>query len=517
MSRDEIVSEPIKDSGVKVPLRTYSRHGRITKRNSTILPEQLLHPRDITNSDNHGDMHRGAQPGCHQRRQRRRTTPRGKTPTEIFWELLSSSAPALTHPLETDELESSVPIEAEEDAAPVDKHPHGDRTGDELQAKDGTQEPRVTLGLRAHDATHELRALRSTSQDDRSLGKPDKFETTPKTTRARRSLDVDESLSMLEVTSASASIVYKNSTVRCKDSNTQGFRKLEISNGTIVTHSSDGFERDEARPDVVGKRRRIDSIDRSIGSLELMQKSVAFQKIEGPTWLRGQKKPRVATTTPPWSRRQYFSTSMLQIDSEEDDDLLQVKQSKPADQGTGNRLKRRTSLDVSDHDEEPMALSVADVLMDNYNTHSKAGVEIIRKSHAKHVNDFLYISDDDEPVVFDPPAGNEEELSVATTYRTNAPEHGGDVEGEAPYISDGDESVVLLVYPEDNEDVAALATIPRTDTPETVADIDKAESQLPPKQWVLNVLDSKENTLTLRPDSSEWRREVEIPDTSPWK
>lgn len=176
MSGDETVLQSSQDYGVKVPLRTYSRHGRMIKRSSNPLPEHLTHPRDLTKPDNHGDTQRGARLDGPERRQWRRTTPMGKTPTEVFWEHLSSSAPALTHPSEADHLESSISIEAEEHDAPIDKQPHGARSGDELYAEQSTQEPNVSLGQRAHDPSHELRALQDTKEDDRSVGKRGKNE-----------------------------------------------------------------------------------------------------------------------------------------------------------------------------------------------------------------------------------------------------------------------------------------------------------------------------------------------------
>lgn len=258
----------------------------------------------------------------------------------------------------------------------------------------------------------------------------------------------------------------------------------------------DGFEHEEARPSVVGKRRRLDTIDRSIGPLELTQQIVASQKIEGPTWIRGQKKSRIATATSPWRKKQYSSTSQFHIDSEDDNEWIQVKQSKPTDQSTRNRPQRCTSNFVSDDNEDTVARPDPDALTHGINTRSKADVEAVRKVRARRVIEFPHISDADEPVMLlADPAGHEE---------------------DAAYVSDGDASVGLLVYPEDNEDEAGLATIPRTDIPENIADTDQADGQLPPKQWVLNVLDC-EDTLALRPDSREWMREVEIPEKSPLK
>ncbi|KAJ4389840.1 hypothetical protein N0V93_007312 [Gnomoniopsis smithogilvyi] len=546
-SEDEIVSTSVQASGAKVPLRTYSRHGRI-KRSSSSLPGHLPYANDLTSPDNHGNTHRGAQLGRQERKQRRATTPVGRTITEVFWEHLSSSAPPFTHQPETDDLVLGVSFQAEEDTAPINKQPHSDRAGNELYAQDDVPKTKRSLGQRAHDPSHGLRDLDDTRQDGRSLRKVDMDEIlkkprrfndesltysptphtksrkllclssppTRKTKRVRHSIDVDESLSVLETTSASPGPIAKILTARYKDSGLQEFRKPRNNNKVSLVASSDGFEREETRTGVFGKRRQIDSVDRSIGSLELTQEKVASQKIEGPTWIRGRRKLRVSTSTSFWSRRQYFSNSIFHVDSEEDDEPDEVAQSKSDGQGTRERFKGRTSHVVSDDDDETMALPAPDVSTDGHSTHSKADVEVVRKSRAKRVEDFPYISDADEHVMLlVHPEDSEDEASVAMISGTNRAKQSANNEEEARYVSDDDDSVALLVYPGDNEDDAALATIPRTDTPENVADIDQVNGVLPPKQWVLNALDYDEYTLALRPDSREWIREVEIPATSP--
>lgn len=275
------------------------------------------------------------------------------------------------------------------------------------------------------------------------------------------------------MTFVSTRSVCTTSTARLKDIDSREFRKFEPAKKITTAQFIDGFERDETRPGAVEKRRRVDGVELSIGPLELTQKSLATQKVEGPTWMRGQKRPRVATAKSPW-RQQSPSAFQFQIDSEEDDGMVQSKQSKSANQATRQRSKRHNCQIVSD-DDEPMVSPLPYILTDKHNTRIGADVGMVRTS----------------------PENSDEFLS---------------------YVSDGDESVVLLVAPEDDDDGAALATIPRTDTPDYGADIETEEyGQLPPKEWMLNVLDSGEDTLALRPDPKEWTREVEIPDTSPRK
>lgn len=294
-----------------------------------------------------------------------------------------------------------------------------------------------------------------------------------------------------------------------KGNDDQGFRKLDSAKDTKVKHSSDGFERNEARASVFWRRRRMDSIDHNIGSLELTQGSAPIKKVEGPTWVRVQKKTQVSTTTKPWSKTQHSDDYTFEIDVEEDMEPVQSRQSNSDDQEPRGIRKRRISqlisVDEGDGEDEeqhdgPTNLTVPGLATQGVGRPSGPDVKKVKTSRARHCQDSLYISDTDEPVVLlaspADPTGNED---------------------EATYISDSDEPVILLVSPGQSEHGAALATIPRTDTPEHGADNEETVGQLPPKEWMLNVLDYDRDALALRPDSREWTREVEIPDTSPNK
>lgn len=287
-----------------------------------------------------------------------------------------------------------------------------------------------------------------------------------------------------------------------KNSDHQNFRKLEFPKQAKKTHSSDGFERDEARTVVLGRRRRMDSMDYNIRSLELTQERAPVKKAEGPTWARGQKKNQVSTVTRPWNKTQHFADSILQIDFEDDVEAIQSNQSNSDVQPPRSLYKRHMSQLISDDDDvddgdDLMHLAVPSVATDKERKPSGAGIETARTTRAKHSSRFPHTSDADEPVVL-----------------LTSPGDNGD---EPTYISDGDESVILLIRPGESEDAAALATIPRTDTPEHGEDIEEAVCELPPKEWMLNVLDYERDALALRPDLKEWTREVEIPDTSPQK
>lgn len=309
----------------------------------------------------------------------------------------------------------------------------------------------------------------------------------PKTKRAHRTLDVDESLSVVEVSPAKGAPFNNTPTAWRKNSDHHRFRELDSPKEAKIKHSSDGFEREEARIGVLGRRRRVDSIDHNIGSLELTQSAPA-KKVEGPTWARGQKKNQVSTVTKSWNNTQHFAHSIFQIDFEENVEPVQSKHSNPDSQSPRVLCKRRIGELISDDDDdddevELMNLAVPSVATERHSTPSGADIGTVTTLHAKHGKRCPHISDTDEPVVL-----------LASP---------GDNEYEATYISDGDEPVILLV--------------PRTDTLEYGEHIEEAVGQLPPKEWMLNVRDYDKDALALRPDSREWTREVEIADTSPRK
>lgn len=256
-----------------------------------------------------------------------------------------------------------------------------------------------------------------------------------------------------------------------KENGHQEFRQLNFAKKPKFKRSSDGFERSEARAAISDKRRRIVSSDLSIGPLEITQKGVAIQKLHGPTWSRGQKKPRVARTTSPWSRRQYFSSSQFQIDTEETNAAVQVKQSESAHRAPRARTKHRISHLMPDDEEEPMSIPDIRVLTNEQDTHSNGDAEVVSTSLAQY-------------------------------------------DKHALYISDAQESVDLLVPPVDNENEASMVIVPATTTPQNDAEVEKeVDGRLPPKRWTFNVLDYEEDLLTLRPTLREWTRVVTISDT----
>lgn len=259
----------------------------------------------------------------------------------------------------------------------------------------------------------------------------------------------------------------------------------------IEKHISDGFTNDEAKPSPYRKyERRIKNIlnETHLGGLDLTQRSTATQKMEGPMWLRGQKRSRVATTASPWGKRQYLGGSQFRIESQDPLEAFNLNTEFDLENThTTGRSKRRNSEIADEEEDEELDLLTHPEELDQQSSQGDAGDDSY----------FLKVA---EP--------RQERLEQ--------------------YLSDADESVVLLETSE-GEDEDDLTIIPRTDTPEpAVGDLSSKttfdfwgnndlDAQLPPKRtW--NMLNRDEDSLALRPDSREWLREAErVPDTPPWK
>lgn len=86
----------------------------------------------------------------------------------------------------------------------------------------------------------------------------------------------------------------------------------------VSKHLSDGFEDNENHIRPHPKQRRANINDTRMGHLELTQKGTFTQKIQSPTWPRGQKKKtRTTTIASLWARRQYLGDSQIKVESQD--------------------------------------------------------------------------------------------------------------------------------------------------------------------------------------------------------
>lgn len=257
-------------------------------------------------------------------------------------------------------------------------------------------------------------------------------------------------------------------TNRSKDVDFKEYKEMKAATNTQPKRSNDGFERNEARAGFPVKKRRVDGSDVNIGPLDTTQKGVTDQKMEGPTWQRGQKKSKPSTTPSLRKRRQFLGTSQFQIESEESPDELGNDHPRTTAQATRIRSKRRISHIIEDDE----------LSADHLHINGEAGEQ------GEH---------------------NDSAFDDAEVARSSS-----NMEESAPYNGDADEPLDLLVFPFDVEDEADF-TIRCTDTLET----ELAAAQLPPKRWVLNRQDDDQDALALRPNPGAWEREASVvPQTS---
>lgn len=232
--------------------------------------------------------------------------------------------------------------------------------------------------------------------------------------------------------------------------------------------ASDGFTREEARPSPFSKKDRKprNSLAGRLDPLELTQKGQATQKMDGPTWPRGQKRSRTSTTAGLWNNRHYFGTSQFQVDSQDPVEILEkfdIKEPQQDPVSSRSRKKRLVSEILSEDTGEPVDLLV------------------VSDGERDHEGDSPHGFDSGD-VVFEPGDVDRQELMM------NHHELDGDVD---------------------------LITISHTDTPGTAPsekqfsfwEDDTPVGQLPPKR-MLNVPDCNGDPLALRPEPRLWLQEV---------
>lgn len=174
MSRHDDVTDGVGATVVKVPLRTYSRRGRLNKRSHSSLPEDLTD--SLIETDSNSARLRASQLGIPERKRRRNTTSSGKTLTEVFWEQLSSSAPVYTRALETNQAELDLPIKYEENNVMIGKPSQSNENSNNLPAKHVNQDISSSLGQRPHSVSSELMVPLTARKDSVCLDKADKNE-----------------------------------------------------------------------------------------------------------------------------------------------------------------------------------------------------------------------------------------------------------------------------------------------------------------------------------------------------
>lgn len=174
MAEDEAVSKPVQTFGAKHPLMAYSRHGRTLARNSHSLFEHLARVDSLNESDSKGAKQCMVEFDLCRRKRTRNIVPLTKTPTDVFWEHLSSSAAVLTHPQETGPSGPSFPIEAAQDAygPPNDKEPYSVTASAVFIAKHGQRTPKISLGQRARNISSEVIAVKDAERDEQCSEEP---------------------------------------------------------------------------------------------------------------------------------------------------------------------------------------------------------------------------------------------------------------------------------------------------------------------------------------------------------
>lgn len=333
-------------------LRTYSHRDKertLTSSLPVITNHKFRHTKSLTGTASQPTRRDIQTRGCHippsSRRERAMSSGSSqnrKSPTDLFFEMIASSAPELAQRQQDDETNNLPPSIVVEH----DNTPHCGGSANEVP--DITTDNKGEIGTQqVHEVVKGKGEDQEDSDDGDSMMELPIRCTQPPTNETLLGSDhhlplgLDESATSLttspksgvkQVSPTSCGLVDKNPKIRGrflsfnKRPTPHGFKTVhkrrasqekENINFKVAKRIGDGFEGDEARPSPYWKRRRIANGELHIGHLELTQKGAATQKIQGPTWLRGQKKMRPATNISLWNRRQYFGSSQFQIDSQD--------------------------------------------------------------------------------------------------------------------------------------------------------------------------------------------------------
>lgn len=140
-----------------------------------------------------------------------------------------------------------------------------------------------------------------------------------------------------------------------KPTNDSSFKTLTTRRDGVKMNKdkNDGFTNEEARPSPYRKTdRRVKSTLTELNRLDLTQKGAATQKMDGPTWLRGQKRSNAAKITSLWSNRRYIGPSQFQIESQDPLESFDNNSEIKTELGGRRRWERPLSQIADDTDEK---------------------------------------------------------------------------------------------------------------------------------------------------------------------
>lgn len=191
-------------------------------------------------------------------------------------------------------------------------------------------------------------------------------------------------------------------------------QKSEKLRHEVSKTENDGFDDDEKHANPHWKRRRMNN-DTHIGSLELTQKGTLTQRLQGPTWLRTQKKTRTTTFPNRWSHRQYLENSEVHDESQELLESLEYE----AETQLKTEIKRSLETRQASIEESNDADEEVDLLVFPHDDVEDDDTEMIVQNDSR-------VAVLDEPNELDEEqahsATEEEEVDLLVTPRTDTPE-----------------------------------------------------------------------------------------------
>lgn len=339
MTSKAIAPEVSQSATVRMPLRTYSR--RSLKRRHTSSPisdtertirriksltETISQPA-VTTQQSPAQL--AANKGC-KRLRFSALVEEAKSPNDLAWEALASSAPVLTQ--------------------------HVEKTADELHVADETEDRQMNtgnvtndgpIGQDMFDPIVEEQVPQEDASEYEEAGEVSLEELGDDDGSSEFDQDVERDTTTL-TTSSQGDGSYFSATPGSQKPRTrapflifdksppQGFKVLRKRKASPIHQESarkrnrlsDGFSAEEARPSPFARRRRLHHLNSEVGSLELTQNAASSQQTRRSAIKHLDKKAHSQTNASLWHRRQYFGTSQFKMQSQ---DPLESFETKPGE------------------------------------------------------------------------------------------------------------------------------------------------------------------------------------------
>ncbi|ROW14505.1 hypothetical protein VPNG_03174 [Cytospora leucostoma] len=307
------------------------------------------------------------------RKRPRLSVPAKKTPNDLVWEALTSSAPVLAEDagwgLSTDdEVDDHVAQELEErlqaTGKPVIDGLYGQDTFDPIVEEKVSPEDAAEYENAEEDVqrgqTPEVGAARGASPK-KPGGKHNESVTSTETDITELTSSFRGHKTYFSTTSTGQNVKVRPPFLTFDNPPPRGYKVVNKRDASPERKTpakkknqcSDGFSDGEARPSHAWKKRRLRHLEPKVGSLELTLKAATSQRPQSSSSRNSKMKEHSHPNVRLWHSRQYFGTSQFDFESQDSVETFEVKQEEVGDEdlaptGLGVHGSQESAYDAFD-------------------------------------------------------------------------------------------------------------------------------------------------------------------------